>query len=80
MDLSRTKEILKRIKSAKVAVYGDFCLDAYWMLNSKGGEVSVETGLKAETVDRYYSLGGAVNVAANIAALEPFEILPGAHF
>ena len=68
-------EILARIKNVKVAVYGDFCLDAYWLLDPCGSEVSLETGLQAQAVARhYYSLGGASNVVANLAALEPASI------
>ena len=68
-------QILERIKNVKVAVYGDFCVDAYWLLDSRGSEVSVETGLQAQAVSRhYYSLGGASNVVANLAALEPAAI------
>ena len=58
-----------------MAVCGDFCLDAYWMLNPRGGEVSAETGLRAQAVGRhYYSLGGAANVVANVAALRPARV------
>ncbi len=75
MNEPRMREILDRIKQVKVAVYGDFCLDAYWMLDARGSEVSVETGLQAQAVARhYYSLGGAANVVANLAALEPQTI------
>jgi len=75
MTEERTKEILRRIRDVKIAVYGDFCLDAYWLLDPGGSEVSVETGLQASAVARhYYSLGGASNVVANLAALEPAAI------
>ncbi|MDI9430269.1 MAG: carbohydrate kinase, partial [Planctomycetes bacterium] len=75
MDEQRIREILGRIKNVSVAVYGDFCLDAYWILDPNGSEVSVETGLQARAVARhYYSLGGASNVVANLAALEPKAI------
>jgi rfaE bifunctional protein kinase chain/domain len=75
MKEHRIREILARIKSVKVAVYGDFCIDAYWLLNPRGSEVSLETGLQARAVTRhYYSLGGASNVVANLAALEPASI------
>ena len=75
MNEQRLREILDRIKETEVAVYGDFCLDAYWMLDPAGSEVSVETGLQAQAVRRhYYSLGGASNVVANLAALEPKAI------
>jgi rfaE bifunctional protein kinase chain/domain len=75
MKEERIKEILARIKSVKVAVYGDFCIDAYWLLDPRGSEVSLETGLQAQAVARhYYSLGGASNILANLAALEPASI------
>ncbi|MFH1884499.1 MAG: PfkB family carbohydrate kinase [Planctomycetota bacterium] len=75
MKEERINEILTRIKNVKIAVYGDFCVDAYWLLDARGSEVSVETGLQARAVGKhYYSLGGASNVVANIAALEPAAI------
>ena len=75
MKTERVKEILEKIKNVKIAVYGDFCLDAYWILNPKGGEISVETGLKSHGVEKhYYTLGGASNVVANLAALKPTVI------
>jgi len=75
MKQERIDEILARIKNVKVAVYGDFCLDAYWILDPHGSEVSVETGLQAQAVSKhYYSLGGASNIVANLAALEPASI------
>lgn len=65
-------KILERIKNLKVAVYGDFCLDVYLMMSPEGSEVSVETGLRARAVKKYYSSpGGAANIVANIAALHP---------
>ena len=48
MNEQRLREILEQIKNVEVAVYGDFCLDAYWMLDPQGSEVSVETGLLAQ--------------------------------
>jgi rfaE bifunctional protein kinase chain/domain len=75
MKEERIREISTRIKDVKVAVYGDFCLDAYWVLDPRGSEVSLETGLQARAVGKhYYSLGGASNVVANLAALEPAAI------
>jgi len=75
MNQQRIREILARIADVTVAVYGDFCLDAYWMLDPRGSEVSEETGLHARAVARhYYSLGGASNVVANLAALKPKAI------
>ncbi len=72
MNIERVKQILSSISKVSVAVYGDFSLDAYWMLDPRGGEISVETGLKANAVARhYYSLGGASNIVANVMALKP---------
>lgn len=73
--MNQVPDVLEKIKKVKVAVYGDFCLDAYWMLHTRGGEISVETGLQTQAVSRhYYTLGGASNIVANLAALEPAEI------
>jgi len=75
MKEERIKEIVARIRNVKVAVYGDFCLDAYWLLDPRGSESSVETGLRGRAVGKhYYSLGGASNVVANLVALEPAAI------
>jgi len=75
MNQQRIREILAKIENVTVAVYGDFCLDAYWILDPRGSEVSEETGLHARAVAKhYYSLGGASNVVANLAALEPKAI------
>ena len=75
MKNEQLETILQAIHDVTVAVYGDFCLDAYWILDPEGGEISVETGLRAEAVRRhYYTLGGASNVVANVAALQPKSI------
>jgi len=75
MKEERIREILALVKKVKIAIYGDFCLDAYWMLDPRGSEVSAETGLQAQAVGKhYYSLGGASNVVANLAALKPASI------
>ncbi len=75
MDSNKVQQILDKIKDVKIAVYGDHCLDAYWILDPDGGEISVETGLKTQVVDHhYYSLGGASNIIANLAALKPAYI------
>lgn len=75
MNQQRVKEILEKIKSCKIAVYGDYCLDAYWIMDPKGSEVSVETGLQAEaTASHYYTPGGAANIVANLSALKPAKI------
>jgi rfaE bifunctional protein kinase chain/domain len=68
----RLTEILDAMRRVRIAVCGDFCLDAYWIMDARGSEVSVETGLQARAVGRhYYSPGGAGNVVANLASLQP---------
>lgn len=75
MDQHRIKEFLEKIKSSKIAVYGDFCLDAYWIMDPRGSEVSIETGLQAEAVSsHYYTPGGASNIVANLSVLNPAKI------
>ena len=69
------KEILEKIKSVKIAIVGDYCLDAYWFVDESKSEISIETGKLTEPVrTQKYSLGGAGNVANNLAALEIKEI------
>ncbi len=61
MKQQRIKEILNQIKKVNIAVYGDFCFDAYWILDPAGSERSVETGQQGRAVSKhYYSLGGAL--------------------
>lgn len=75
MKEKQIKEILNKINRVKIAVYGDFCLDAYWLMDPDGSEVSVETGLKAEAVQKHsYSPGGAGNIVSNLAALKPASV------
>ena len=66
----RMRKMLGAVRKAKVAVIGDFGLDAYWFLDEKPGELSAETDLPTRAVRRQrWGLGGAGNVAANLAAL-----------
>lgn len=70
MTPARLDEILRKIRSAKVAVFGDFCLDAYWIIDKTASERSVESGKMTLPVRRqYYSLGGAGNIVANLVDL-----------
>src|SRR5512135_923806 len=69
------KEILDSIRKARIAVVGDFCLDAYWFVDESKSEISVETGHATRPVrQQKYSLGGAGNVASNLAAMDVEEI------
>jgi rfaE bifunctional protein kinase chain/domain len=62
---------LGQVSRARVAVFGDFALDAYWDLDPDRSELSVESGKPVTKVrHQRYGLGGAGNVAANLAALK----------
>ncbi len=66
---------LEGIGAARVAVFGDFCLDAYWLIDPDKEDLSVETGLPVRCVHtQRYCLGGAGNVVANLAALRVGQI------
>ncbi len=68
-------DLLRAIRPLRVAVIGDFCLDVYLVLDPAAAEISVETGLPTRPVaEQRYSLGGAGNVAANLAALGCAEV------
>ncbi|UCE08090.1 MAG: hypothetical protein JSW07_08710, partial [bacterium] len=58
MKITQLKEILRKINQVDVAVYGDFCLDAYWFLDPKGGEISAETSLHSQAVKKHYYTPG----------------------
>ena len=57
---------LDRIPNARVAVLGDFCLDAYWETDNNRSELSVETGLPTRAVktQRYRLAGKAFDHTA----------------
>lgn len=70
MKMQQLQKILKDITTVKIAVVGDFCLDAYWFIDETMSEMSVETGLSTRPVrQQRYSLGGAGNVANNLTAM-----------
>ena len=55
--------VLRKISDGRVSVFGDFCLDAYWLIDADDSELSVETGLPVRRMrQQRYSLGGAGNV------------------
>jgi rfaE bifunctional protein kinase chain/domain len=70
MTQTALADLLDRIRNARIGILGDFCLDAYYMLDSRGSEISLETGLPTRPVKtQRYSLGGAGNVAHNLRAM-----------
>ena len=75
MKAGMLNEIINAIKSARIAIVGDFCLDAYWFIDESRSELSLETGKATQPVRlQKYSLGGAGNVANNLAAIEVKDI------
>ena len=67
--------LLSKIHQLKIAIYGDYCLDAYWILDPRKSEISLETDFQAEAISKQsYSLGGTSNVVANLTALKPAKI------
>jgi len=70
MDQKRLEALLNEVSTTRVAVLGDFCLDAYWMMEPSAAEVSLETGKRTQPVKaQRYSLGGASNVVHNLVDL-----------
>jgi rfaE bifunctional protein kinase chain/domain len=70
VTLSRLNEILDRMRSVRIGVCGDFCIDAYWQLDRGAPEISLETGKPTSAVrSQRYTPGGGGNVAANLTAL-----------
>jgi len=62
--------LLASLGGVSVAVFGDFCLDSYWVLDTAEQELSIETGLEVRRVrEQRYSLGGAGNVVSNLIDL-----------
>ena len=70
IESNRVSDVLKKMAGLTVTVFGDFCLDAYWVLENGESEHSVETGLALRRVkEQRYTPGGAGNVAANLLDL-----------
>ncbi len=70
MTRAELEGLIADVRAVRIAVVGDFCLDAYWSMDPSLSEPSIETGLETRAVRaQRYSLGGAGNVAANLAAL-----------
>jgi len=70
INLEQLKHRLNKFSRLKIGVLGDFCLDAYWLLDETNIEYSVETQKPTHAVCRQtYHLGGAGNVVNNLIAL-----------
>jgi len=78
MTAEDLKRLLDDICKARIAVLGDYCLDAYWFVDRSREEISVETGLPTRPVmEQRYSLGGAGNVVMNLVAMGVDMVLAG---
>lgn len=61
---------LETFRGLKVAIFGDFSLDAYWGLSTADQELSLETRHPINQVaDQHYSLGAGGNVATALRTL-----------
>jgi rfaE bifunctional protein kinase chain/domain len=70
MTRDQLEALLARIAGTRIGVIGDFCLDAYWIMDASLSEISIETGLATRPVrSQRYSLGGAGNVVNNLATM-----------
>ncbi len=68
VDVPRATELLERIRGVRVMVVGDLMLDVY--LRGGASRISPEAPVPVVRVrDEWQALGGAANVAANLAAL-----------
>lgn len=66
----RLVEILEACAKLRVAVVGDYCLDAYWYADMTRAELSREAPLYARPVMREaYTPGGASSVACNVRSI-----------
>ena len=75
MEKAKLEQIIKKIQATSIAIVGDFCLDAYWFIDESKSEISIETGEPTIPVSQQkYSLGGAGNVANNLAAMKVNDI------
>jgi rfaE bifunctional protein kinase chain/domain len=71
LTADRFLEILEGFPQVRLAVFGDFFLDKYLVVDPHLSEPSVETGLKAhQVVAIRHSPGAAGTVTSNLAALE----------
>ncbi len=73
----RVVHLIQRMKSSRVAVVGDIMIDRYLVGDTE--RLSPEAPVPVVTVrERHAALGGAANVAANVAAMGASCLLVGA--
>jgi bifunctional ADP-heptose synthase (sugar kinase/adenylyltransferase)/phosphoglycolate phosphatase-like HAD superfamily hydrolase len=70
MNHRELSNLLTKIRSCRIGILGDFCLDVYLLLEPAASESSLETGLSTRPVrTQRYSLGAAGNVASNLHSM-----------
>lgn len=75
MTSTAIQAVFQRFASLKVGVIGDFAIDLYFTLQTKTGELSLETALEVFWGSRpSASLGAAGNVVQNLVALGVSDI------
>jgi rfaE bifunctional protein kinase chain/domain len=75
MNKRRFEALFQNMERLRIGILGDFCLDVYWEADMLKSQLSRETSYYTLPVVRErISLGGAGNVAANIAAVFPVQL------
>ncbi len=76
MTRERLQGILGKLPEIAIAVFGDFFLDRYFVIESSLAERSIETGLTAhQVVGKRLSPGAAGTVVSNLRALGVGEVV-----
>lgn len=69
-SIEQFSSLFAQFPKCKIGILGDFCIDAYWTLETGARETSIETNRPTYAVKQQrYSLGGAGNIVANLVAL-----------
>ena len=77
LSKEQVKKICAGIKNARIGIIGDFCVDIYWYADMTKSELSRETPhYPLPIVSERVYLGAGGNVASNLAALSPKELIP----
>ncbi len=75
MTADRLQELLDGFRRVRLAVFGDYFLDKYLIIDPARVETSLETGLQAyQVVDKRPQPGAAGTVTSNLAALRVGDI------
>lgn len=77
LDKTELNRIFETIKTKKICIIGDFCVDIYWNADMTKSELSRETPhFPLPVTDERVYLGAGGNVAANLMALRPAAVIP----